>query len=198
MANGKTVSVKQEFVTRDMRIGDIVNKYPEAISTLMENGIHCVGCGASGFETLEQGVLGHGYSEKQLNKLLKDVNIVISKNLNNNKEEVIEIEEIKLTKEAINKILELMKKENKAGYGLRFGIEKGGCAGEEYIMNFEEKSNSNDIVIEKLGLKVFVNKDHFKKLKGTKIHYLDSLQGGGFKISNPNASATCGCGSSFS
>ncbi len=74
--------LKQE-ITKDMTMGGIFEKYPDKVdeiaSIATSYGLHCVGCFASAFETLEQGIMGHGMSEKDLNNLLKDLNDAVSK-----------------------------------------------------------------------------------------------------------------------
>jgi len=61
-------------ITKDMLIADVVEKYPDIAIVFLEYGLHCVGCAASPFESIEMGVMGHGFSEKELNSLLKDLN----------------------------------------------------------------------------------------------------------------------------
>ncbi len=91
-----------------------------------------------------------------------------------------------------------MEKEGKEGYGLRFGVVTGGCAGLSYEMSFQKKSYDNDHVLEQSGLKIFVNEESASFIKGIKIDYIDTLKESGFKYSNPNAKSSCGCGTSFS
>lgn len=72
---------KEENITKDMLISDIVERLGEEGATIMmEHGLHCVGCHISGFETLEQGTIGHGFTEEDLDLLLKDLNTIADKN----------------------------------------------------------------------------------------------------------------------
>ena len=64
-------------------------------------------------------------------------------------------------------------------------------------MELDDKSTDNDVVVEEKGIKIFVDKESIKKLNGSNVDFVDGLQGAGFKISNPGASSTCGCGDSF-
>ena len=89
----------------------------------------------------------------------------------------------------------LIKQEKKAG--LRISVLPGGCSGYQYGMELDDNSTEDDIVVEQGGIKIFIDKESIKKLNGSNVDYIDSLQGAGFKIDNPNATKTCGCGNSF-
>jgi len=67
----ETKSKKKDVITKDMTIGEIVSKYPETAQIMLSHGLHCIGCHVAGFETLEQGAIGHGID---LKKLLKNMN----------------------------------------------------------------------------------------------------------------------------
>jgi len=77
------------------------------------------------------------------------------------------------------------------------GASPGGCSGFQYVLEFEEKASDDDAVYEQDGLKIFVNKQQMAMLRGISIDFVDGLHGTGFKIENPNARKTCGCGQSF-
>ena len=177
-------------ITKDSTIGDVVERHPEIIETLTELGVHCVGCHVSPFESLEMGFKGHGMSDDDVNEAVARLNEVIE----NSEHEVKKIDDkIHLTRNAAEKIKSLTKS-NKTG--LRIHIEKGGCSGYTYEMEVAEKKKE-DLEFNEHGVKVFIDKTSFDKLKGSYVDYLDSLQGAGFKIKNPNATQTCGCGESF-
>ena len=80
--------------------------------------------------------------------------------------------------------------------GLRVGLRGGGCAGFQYVLDFTEPT-PNDFVIELGKVKVYIDPVSAMHLEGTTIDYVTSLMGMGFKFINPNATKTCGCGSSF-
>lgn len=103
-----------------------------------------------------------------------------------------------LTPAAVEKVRSMMAKEGKEGSGLRIGVVTGGCAGLSYDMRFQKKPYDNDIVFEQHGLQVFVNEESAPFLKSVEIDYVDTLKESGFKYRNPNASSSCGCGTSFS
>lgn len=104
---------------------------------------------------------------------------------------------VTLTPAAAEKVKELMKREGKKDMGLRVAVQPGGCAGYTYGLMFDEKSDDEDVVIKAHGVKVFVVKAHAPILQGTVIDYVDSLQGAGFTMKNPNVTEGCGCGHSF-
>ena len=194
----ETVEMKEENkmemngkITKETTIGDIVEKHPEVIETLTELGVHCVGCHVSPFESLEMGFKGHGMSDEDVNEAVIKLNEVIESSKNENREVD---DKIHLTRNAAEKIKSLTKNGDKTG--LRIHIERGGCSGYTYEMEVAEK-DKNDLEFHELGVKVFIDKTSFDKLRGSYVDYLDSLQGAGFKIKNPNATTTCGCGESF-
>jgi iron-sulfur cluster assembly protein len=80
--------------------------------------------------------------------------------------------------------------------GLRVGVRGGGCSGFQYQLAFDEQ-RGEDVVFESHGLKLLVDGESLPFVRGSTIDYEESLQGAGFKVSNPNVVAACGCGSSF-
>jgi iron-sulfur cluster assembly accessory protein len=105
---------------------------------------------------------------------------------------------VTLTDAAIEKVKSMMAKEGKEGYALRVGVVTGGCAGLSYEMKFQKNPYDNDIVGQQKDLKIIVNQESASFLKGIQIDYVDTLKESGFKYKNPNASSSCGCGTSFS
>lgn len=84
-----------------------------------------------------------------------------------------------------------------AAHGLRIAVRGGGCSGFEYALDFENEARDNDWVYEQGDIKVYVDAVSARYLEGTSIDYVFGMQGAGFKFNNPNASGSCGCGSSF-
>ena len=80
--------------------------------------------------------------------------------------------------------------------GLRVGVKGGGCSGFQYNLAFDQKRDGDE-VFEYAGLKVYVDQPSLPYVRGSVIDYVESLQGAGFQVSNPNVIAACGCGSSF-
>lgn len=105
---------------------------------------------------------------------------------------------IHLTPAAVVKIKAMMEREGKQGYGLRFGVVTGGCAGLSYDLRFQKNSYDNDCVLEQDGIQIFVNKESVPFIQGIEVDYIDTLKESGFKYKNPNAKSSCGCGTSFS
>lgn len=104
---------------------------------------------------------------------------------------------IEISELATEKIKELMAADGMSGAYLRLGVKTGGCSGFTYGMGIDEEVTDQDDTFETQGLKVVMEKDSVKYLRGLQIDYKESGMGGGFTIHNPNAIATCGCGSSF-
>ena len=106
--------------------------------------------------------------------------------------------DLQLTDSAVRQLKHLLARDQREGHGLRISIADGGCSGYSYKLDFEKEEKSGDIVLRFDGLNVFVDPQSVGYLKGTVIDFTSGLYGGGFKFSNPNATGTCGCGTSFS
>jgi iron-sulfur cluster insertion protein len=104
---------------------------------------------------------------------------------------------VTLTDAAVKKFIEFSKKEKKVGFGLKIYVFPGGCSGFQYGMEFVQNPSKTDEIYDEKGLRLFIDKNSVPLLKGVAIDYVDNLHESGFKINNPNAKATCGCGSSF-
>ncbi len=102
-----------------------------------------------------------------------------------------------VTEKAISKVNELLSQEKKEAGLLRVFVEGGGCSGFQYGLTFADKQEDDDNVVECNGFKVVVDPTSAMYLEGAEIDFIDGLHGSGFKISNPNAQSTCGCGHSF-
>jgi iron-sulfur cluster assembly protein len=106
-------------------------------------------------------------------------------------------ETVKISEAAALQIKDMMKQNEEEGSFLRVAVKGGGCSGLTYGMGFVPEAEENDMVFEQHGIQVVVNKEDASILNGTIIDYKESMMGGGFTIDNPNAIASCGCGSSF-
>lgn len=102
-----------------------------------------------------------------------------------------------VTEAAANKIRGILVERNMPDHGLRVFVAGGGCSGMQYGMALEAKPREFDTVVEADGVKIFVDPTSLMYLSGANIDYVDNLMGGGFRIDNPNAVASCGCGHSF-
>ena len=105
---------------------------------------------------------------------------------------------ITISDSAKNRLLQLLKKDDLNKSFVRVGVESGGCSGLSYKLDFDDKKNTEDEMIEDNGITLLVNKKSFLYLVGTTLDFSDGLNGKGFVFNNPNANRTCGCGESFS
>ncbi|MGH2536230.1 MAG: iron-sulfur cluster insertion protein ErpA [Candidatus Promineifilaceae bacterium] len=112
--------------------------------------------------------------------------------------ETVELtESIQLTETAAGMVKNLLAQKNVPDYGLRVFVSGGGCSGLQYGMALEAEARPYDHVIQSDGVKLFVDPTSMMYLGGSTVDYEDSLMGGGFRIDNPNAVSSCGCGHSF-
>lgn len=102
-----------------------------------------------------------------------------------------------VTPAAVNVIKTLLEQRQIPNHALRVFVSGGGCSGMQYGMAFEEAPRDFDRVVEAEGIRLLVDPTSLMYLHGSTIDYVDSLMGGGFRIDNPNAVSTCGCGHSF-
>lgn len=99
---------------------------------------------------------------------------------------------------AAAKVKELIQEEGNDALKLRIYVTGGGCSGFQYGFSFDETINEGDTVVEKDGVRLLIDPMSFQYLNGAEIDYSEGLEGAHFVIRNPNATTTCGCGSSFS
>src|SRR3990167_8752619 len=138
-----------KLITKDMTISEVIEKYPSTIETLLMTGVHCIGCHVSYFETLEQGMKGHGMTDEEIDDVIKEMNNVVKEEkLSNN-------EDFKITEKAASKIKEVIKDKD----GLRIEVIPGGCSGYMYNITTEDKINNDDKVFEEKGVKVILDKE---------------------------------------
>ncbi len=102
------------------------------------------------------------------------------------------------TESAANKVKQLIEEEGNAALKLRVFISGGGCSGFQYGFTFDETINDGDTAVETSGVTLLIDPMSFQYLAGAEIDYTEGLEGEQFVIRNPNATTTCGCGSSFS
>jgi iron-sulfur cluster insertion protein len=99
---------------------------------------------------------------------------------------------------AVEKIRDIIAEENNPDLKLRIFVQGGGCSGFSYGFTLDEIANEDDFCIDLPGVKVLVDAMSSQYLEGATVNYVEDIMGSEFKISNPNAQSTCGCGSSFS
>lgn len=182
----------QKKIHRNMTIEEILSMFPYKAQRLSQEitnaGLHCVGCHAATWETLEAGMFSHGMSTEAVDTLVGKLNALLA--------EKIEVNTITLTPRAASKYMQILEEEGKQGWGIRFAEKMAGCSGFEYVLDYSEKAEPDDEIFESSGIQIHVSKGMLKRLLGSEIDFADGLHGSGFKISNPNVKAACGCGSS--
>jgi iron-sulfur cluster assembly accessory protein len=110
-----------------------------------------------------------------------------------------ENEMVSLTPRAVEAVRETRAREGLSeSHVLRVSVVGGGCSGFSYQLTFDEQAQPEDAVLEYEGVRVAIDPTSAQYLAGTQVDFVSSLHGGGFKFSNPKATHTCGCGSSFS
>lgn len=186
------MSTTNQTIHRHMTIEEILSLFPHKAQRLAHEitsaGLHCVGCHAATWETLEAGMLGHGMNVEAIDRLESRLNALLA--------EKVDASTITITPRAAAKYLQILEDEGKAGYGIRFAEKMAGCNGFEYLLDYSEKANEDDVTFTSCGIEVHIQKDMLQRLVGAEIDFIDGLQGSGFKISNPNVRSSCGCGTS--
>lgn len=104
---------------------------------------------------------------------------------------------ITLTESAVSQIRKFREEEKKPNGGLRIAVVGGGCSGLSYKLEFQDEPGATDKVFEQNGVKIFIDPKSFLYVKGLELDYSGGLNGTGFTFKNPNASKSCGCGTSF-
>jgi len=105
---------------------------------------------------------------------------------------------VAISENAAKRIAELLAAEDNAALGMRIAVSGGGCAGFHYAFSFDDARNAADRVFERGGARVVVDEVSLEFLKGAEVDFVEDLLGAYFKVHNPNATSSCGCGSSFS
>lgn len=177
-----------------MTIDAILSMFPQKAQRLSQEitnaGLHCIGCHAATWETLEAGMFGHGMDDAAIDRLVGKLNALLDEPA------AATPQSISISERAAKKYLDILAEEGKEGWGMRFGDRMAGCSGFEYTLDYSENALPDDVVFESHGLQIHVNQAMAKRLLGSEIDYVDGLHGSGFKISNPNVKASCGCGTS--
>ncbi len=181
-----------------MTIEEILSLFPHKAQKLSYEitnaGLHCIGCHAAVWETLEAGMKSHGMGEEAIQRLVDRLNALLEEN--DACEAASADETITLTPRAAKKFLSILEDEGKIGWGMRFAERLAGCSGFEYVLDYSQKPEPDDVVIHSNGVDIHVCEKMLPTLGGSDIDYLDGLQGSGFKITNRKVKSACGCGSS--
>jgi iron-sulfur cluster assembly protein len=105
---------------------------------------------------------------------------------------------VRVTSSAAKKVGALLTRQGRPNGVLRVSVVGGGCSGLQYKMDLQDGPANRDILVESAGIKVVVDPKSALYVSGSELDYVDALQGGGFKVQNPNAASSCSCGESFS
>ena len=105
---------------------------------------------------------------------------------------------IKVTANAAHRVSTLLTRQGRPAGVLRVAVIGGGCSGLQYKMDLQDAPANRDIMVESAGIKIVVDPKSALYVTGSELDFIDALQDGGFKVSNPNAATTCSCGESFS
>jgi len=105
---------------------------------------------------------------------------------------------IRVTPSAADRVRQLLDRQGRPAGVLRIAVIGGGCSGLQYKMDLQDGPAARDILVESGGVRVVVDPKSALYVTGSELDYVDALQGGGFKVKNPNAATTCSCGESFS
>ncbi len=173
-----------ENIGKEMLISDILERHPRVAGVFMAHGLHCVGCAANAFDTVEAGAKLHGMPDEEIDEMIREANELVNK----------KIETIELTGKAISMVKELRAQEKgKEDWPLRIKVEKT-PSGFSYDMDFSQKERG-DLELEFDGLIVLIDQKSLSLLKGSIIDYIESMAGSGFKIDNPNVACgdSCAC-----
>lgn len=186
---------QEKQVHRHLTIESILGMFPHKAQRLAQEitnaGLHCIGCGAATWETLEGGMLGHGKTDEEIDELVRRLNALLEE-----EEEQQRSDTITLTARAASKYQSILEEEEKQGWGVRLAEEMQGCSGFQYVLDYSESARPDDTVFESHGIEIHVSNALVDRLMGAEIDFIDGLHGSGFKVSNPNVRSACGCGSS--
>ena len=186
--------IEKQLIRNETTIGEIMLKYPQLADMMAMRGMAMTGCGTPYQDNIKAAAT-NVMNEDDYGRMMEELNIAAAKIESERPKERPATFEV--TEAAVEKVKELMKKQGVSGFNLRVDVKPGGCAGYSYEFSLDDEVKTDDIAVEKNGMKVVVNATSAEALKGSVIDYVESLNKSGFKVDNPNAHAVCSCGSSF-
>ncbi len=179
MENHKLKMTNQLIFNGSEIIGDILSLMPEAAEILSSHGVSCASCHINAYETLQDGILGHGYDQDDLNSVLADLNeCATDMGLTDTS---IPKEDPKLTEYAAEKVKEFQTSQEKDGWGFRVEVLDN-SGDNSYFLDFEEKPEKNDIIVESQSIKMYLAPDSFRLLQNKTINFVEKEGEEGFKI----------------
>ncbi|HEY5713958.1 MAG TPA: iron-sulfur cluster biosynthesis family protein [Candidatus Gracilibacteria bacterium] len=161
-------------------IGDILGAMPEASEILASHGVACASCHINAYETLEQGILGHGFGQDTLDDILQDLNEAAA-------DMGLTTESTKknpptLTTAAANKIRDFQKSQHKEGFGFRIEVTDFSLEDPGYFLDLEEKPDKEDHIINSQEVQLWLSPDSYRFLQNKTIDYVETKEDAGFKI----------------
>lgn len=154
------------MITKNNKIGEVIDAFPATADVLLKKGVHCLGCGARSFESIDQGLKVHGFSDEEIDEIVRELNEIAQKI-------------IVVSKNAAEKLKEIMKKQKKEDYCLRVQAING-----KYGLDFEKESKNGDEIVKERGLTFIIAKKTLPKVRGAKIDCI-STPVEGFSITGP-------------
>lgn len=180
---------KKPIIQKDMLIGDVVSMFPEAAEIIQGYGLHCVGCYANAYETLEQGILGHGNPKKILNTMIRELNDAAKRIGSATIPKEAKSMKIMLTQRAQKQVQKIAVQERKEGKFLRIEV-KAINGSFKYVLNFVDPESilptEKQFSFSKGKVNIVADKRDFKKLHGLRVDYVEEKDRSGFKMNNPN------------
>lgn len=177
-----------------MTIDSILHGFPNHSKALEDAitkaGLQCVGCHASNWETLQDGMNKHGYPQEAIHNLVEQLNTI----LKDGASQAENLETIEISPTAAKYFVQFATEEGKKNAALRFGEESSGC-GHKYILDFSDNAEPDDAVFTSHGIHIHVKQKLLQRLLGSFIDYIEHPTSGGFKVKNRKAKSSCGCGS---
>lgn len=177
MPKKKKVKPTKERLSGDITIAHALEKFPQIGPILAQYGVHCIGCHISGYESLEEGLMAHGFTEEDIDSILKEMNEA----LEFVPEQVAKPpgKPVELSRIAAEKIRELLKAQGKEGYCLRIRVLPGES---NYWMGFEREKAESDILRELEGIKLILDPESDSQLDNYTIEYIETPEEKGFKF----------------
>ena len=175
------------LINKDMRISEVLSKCPSAAEILMNEGVHCVGCHAAQWESLEDGLKSHGKSDEEIKQIIDKINKLVEEE--SNQKMFGNEESILITERALNEL------KNKVDDGkfLRVEVTMSGCSGFQFSLSITDQKDVNDELFQIECLKIIVGKEVLGFVSGTKLDF--SPEKDAFKFIAPTPTGGCwgGC-----
>lgn len=169
-------STASPAVTKDMTLSQIIEQVPAAQDIMMDYGLHCFGCAFNGYETLEQGILGHGMSDGDLEHILREINEVATDL------PTITVKGITVSERALRKVEEIQEAEQKEGWYLSVDFLMNESGKRDFFLDFAQEPGENQTPVRFEGVMLLFPKKALKDLNGLTMDYTNMGQEEGFRF----------------